>query len=82
MNILKAKAMSASGENVHGATGAMFSAARAVFATASLGAVAAVSGCAASGAAGAGYDRCPQGQERVRIGPRGQAPKYTCRDAD
>ena len=39
------------------------------------------SGCATPAAVGAGYDRCPEGQERVRVGPTGQAPKYICRDA-
>ena len=36
------------------------------------------SGCATP--AGSAYTNCPDGKERVRIGPRGQAPKYICRD--
>ena len=41
----------------------------------------ALAGCASGGADRQySYDQCPEGQERVRIGPRGQAPKYICRD--
>ena len=49
------------------------------------GVVAATGGLALSAAgcatpAGSAYTNCPEGKERVRIGPRGQAPKYVCRD--
>ena len=41
----------------------------------------ALAGCASVGGEQQySYDQCPEGQERVRIGPRGQAPKYICRN--
>ena len=73
--------MSRAGEGIQGVKHAARSGARMLFAATSLGVLVAASGCATPAAVGAGYDRCPEGQERVRVGPRGQAPKYICRDA-
>ncbi|MEL7490318.1 MAG: hypothetical protein AAGJ73_06340 [Pseudomonadota bacterium] len=47
--------------------------------TAAILGVAALSGCATEYAPTA-YKACPDGQERVRIGPRGKPAKYVCRD--
>ena len=40
-----------------------------------------VSGCASFDDT-ASYEACPEGTERVRVGPRSQAPKYVCRTVD
>ncbi|MEO1253201.1 MAG: hypothetical protein AAFW81_12750 [Pseudomonadota bacterium] len=51
-----------------------------------LGVIIAVIGAMALLAAGCAtpssyaYDGCAEGEKRVRVGPRGQAPDYICRD--